>query len=94
MPQCIKPHLCIFCLCPGSLGNTLNTKTNFKKIKPEIQLGTSHLSVDAQNGRHWTPSTGGDAASEVAEGQWGDFRFLTMLLLCGPATLLRFLLAN
>lgn len=34
------------------------------------------LSVDAQNGRYWTPSTGGDTASEVAEGQWGEFPFL------------------
>lgn len=79
MPQWIKPHLCIFCLCPGSLGNTLNTKTNLKKKttnQPEIQLGTSHVSVDAQNGRYWTPSTGGDTASEVAEGQWGEFPFL------------------
>ena len=47
-----------------------------KKKQPEIQLGTSHLSVDAQNGRSWTPSTGGDTASEVAEGQWGEFPFL------------------
>ena len=79
MPQCIKPHLCIFCLCPGSLGNTLNTKTNLKKKtpnQPEIQLGTTHVSVDAQKGRYWTPSTGGDTASEVAEGQWGEFPFL------------------
>ena len=54
----------------------------FKKPKqPEIQLGASHLSVDAQNGGRWTPSTGGDAASEVAEGPCWKFPFLANSLL-------------
>ena len=61
-----------------------------KNKQPEIQLGTSHLSVDAQNGGNWTLSTGGDAASEVAEGLWWNFHFLAdLLLLQGHVTSLR-----
>ena len=61
-----------------------------KTKQPEIQLGTSHLSVDTQNGGRWTPSTGGDAASEVTEGPWWNFPFLAeSLLLQGHVTLLR-----
>jgi hypothetical protein len=61
-----------------------------KNKQPEIQLGTSHLSVDAQNGGNWTPSTGGDAASGVAEGLWWNFHFLAdLLLLQGHVTSLR-----
>ena len=62
-----------------------------KTRQPEIQLGTSHLSVDTQNGGCWAPSTGGDAALEGAEGLWWNFPFLAyLLLLQGHVTLLRF----
>ena len=62
-----------------------------KKKRPEIQVDTSHLSVDAQNVGCWIPFTRGDAASEVAEGLWWNFPFLAgLLLLQGHVTLLRF----